>query len=100
MGRALQECVRVTDVVARWGGEEFLIVAPDTGGEQAAELAERCRSAVVEARPGGLDVTATFGVAEFTSGDDPDSVVRRADERLYGAKRDGRDRVASQATVS
>lgn len=100
VGRVLQQSARVTDVVARWGGEEFLIIAPETGGEQAAELAERCRSAVVEAQPGGLDVTATFGVEEFTTGDDPDSVVRRADERLYGAKRDGRDRVASQTTVS
>jgi diguanylate cyclase (GGDEF)-like protein len=93
--------VRSADHVGRWGGEEFLVVAPETRGEVAARLSERLRRRIAAYRfagPGTL--TASFGVAEMAAGDDPDDIVKRADEALYQAKANGRDRVVLHAPVS
>lgn len=95
---ALRGAVRNTDVVSRHGGEEFLVVLPATDADGAQVLAERLRSAVRElsisfdGEP--LRVTASLGVASAEAGAvDLESLVRRADEALYRAKGDGRDRV-------
>jgi two-component system, cell cycle response regulator len=93
----LRVCLRTYDEVGRWGCEEFLIVLPNCGTEEAAGVAERTRRAVAE-RPhnlGGVrhEVTASFGVASATSGDAAE-LVRRADTALYRAKDGGRNRVA------
>ena len=88
---------RQVDVVARWGGEEFLIVLPQTRREEAARLAERTRRALATARPGGIEVTATFGVAQL-QGDEPiHELLVRADRLLYSAKHDGRDQVNTES---
>ncbi|MFO8076094.1 MAG: diguanylate cyclase, partial [Egibacteraceae bacterium] len=90
--------VRARDLVARWGGEEFLVVLPEVGADEAARAAERCRVAVAEGAPGGVAVTATFGVAGLAAGEGAGALLRRADLALYEGKRLGRDRVVVAET--
>ena len=89
--------VRSTDMLCRYGGEEFCVVLPETGIASASALAERLR-AVCGAEPvRGLGVerslTISLGVAEWRSGDSTSELVSRADNALYAAKRGGRNRV-------
>jgi len=90
----MRKHIRNTDTLGRWGGEEFLIICPNTDLENAKIVAEKLRSAlddhifdVVES------CTGSFGVALFGAEEDSDSVLRRADEALYRAKERGRNRV-------
>lgn len=87
--------LRFEDVFARFGGEEFVVVAPLTTGEEAAKLAERMRQAVESASfegMGGRRVTASFGVASAI-GWPLEALVKLADKNLYEAKQTGRNRV-------
>lgn len=86
--------VRDLDLMARTGGEEFMVIATETGGHGATELAERLRTAV-ETTSFGIDqvVTASFGVSQLRPGESCATLMQRADERLYWAKRGGRNRV-------
>ncbi len=93
----LSRFTRESDFVARWGGEEFLIIAPDTRGAEAAHLAERCRTGVAAEQIMGVQVTMTFGVAEHTPDDTIDSLLIRADANLYEGKETGRNRVVSDS---
>lgn len=90
----IQRGLRATDLLGRWGGEEFLILAPRTGAAPAHELAERCRAmlAAQHLEPVG-SVTASFGVAVRWPGDTSDALLKRADDATYEAKRAGRNRV-------
>ena len=91
------------DVVARFGGEEFLVVLPETGEEGAVALAERIRARVEETPPvtggeyGWLRVTVSIGVATVPSPrvNSPEELIAVADEALYRAKAQGRNRVCS-----
>ena len=91
----LKEMVRIEDIASRWGGEEFIILLPDTTCEAAVSLAERIRSTFEKqscsATP--LAVTASFGVAQLQNGENEDDLIRRVDNALYKAKREGRNRV-------
>jgi diguanylate cyclase (GGDEF)-like protein/PAS domain S-box-containing protein len=90
----LHDNVRDGDVVGRWGGEEFLIILPDTNLADATVLAERLRQAVaghVFSTAG--QVTISLGVAAFTTDNSPETIVSRADTALYQAKEKGRNRV-------
>ncbi len=90
----MAENARAADVLARWGGEEFLLLAPNTDTTGAAELAERIRSSI-EATPMGkrhLNVTISIGVTEACKSDSRRSLVRRCDLALYRAKEAGRNR--------
>ena len=91
----LKDLVRVEDIASRWGGEEFIILLPNTSSDAAAIMAERIRSTFEQqsscASP--LAVTASFGVAQLQNGDDEDALIRRVDNALYTAKREGRNRV-------
>ncbi len=95
---AMRATVRESDVAARWGGEEFALVLPGTGAEGGALLAERIRE-IVESRsvqaPDGTDVkiTGSFGVASFPESEEFGELLAAADSALYGAKREGKNRV-------
>jgi diguanylate cyclase (GGDEF)-like protein len=90
----LRTCTRDVDISGRYGGEEFLVILPHTCVASAMEVAERIRGAVKAltwSQP-GLRVTASSGVCEY-AGMGVDSLVEIADQRLYRAKQEGRDRV-------
>lgn len=90
----LRHNVRDTDHVGRWGGEEFVILAPNTRPDPALAMAEKLRAAIAaHTFPEVGHKTGSFGVASYLDGDDEDSMTRRADEHLYAAKKQGRDRV-------
>jgi len=91
--------VRGSDILARWGGEEFALLAPGTDGAAALRTAEKLRAAIEALDPegiGGVDgigVTCSFGVTQFSQDDSAEDFVGRADEALYLAKIRGRNRV-------
>ena len=86
--------LRVQDTAGRWGGEEFLVLLPETGAEKAVELAENLRNKVsTHVFAADLHCTISIGVAEMRHGDTPDTLVHRADTALYSAKKAGKDRV-------
>lgn len=89
----LRKNIRSSDVLGRWGGEEFMIIAPNTDADGAVELAEKIRTATAKHRftEEKLHLTISIGIAELTPQDTLVSIVRRADEGLYQAKHDGRD---------
>jgi len=84
--------IRKTDTLARWGGEEFVILLPDTPVGNAARLAEELRESVSRMDiPGVGGVTASFGVAGYCPGDTIDALTQRADDLMYEAKAAGRN---------
>jgi diguanylate cyclase (GGDEF)-like protein/hemerythrin-like metal-binding protein len=92
--KLLSSCVRESDTVARWGGEEFAVIAPMTAEEGAASLAEKLRSIMAATHLGPREaVTASFGVAELGPDDTVETLLQRADAALYQAKQSGRNRV-------
>jgi diguanylate cyclase (GGDEF)-like protein len=91
-------CVRTGDLFARVGGEEFVIVLPDTGAKVAERIAETIRRTLLDARfayeGNALRLTASLGVCTTAdSSEPPASLLERADELLYRSKREGRNRV-------
>jgi diguanylate cyclase (GGDEF)-like protein len=90
----VRDCMRDVDSLARWGGEEFVVLTPAAHGLGSAALAERTRAAVAaHVFPAAGHVYASFGVAEFAAGDTADTLFARADVALYKAKDGGRNRV-------
>jgi diguanylate cyclase (GGDEF)-like protein len=102
VSRALRVAVRTVDFPARYGGEEFAVILPQIEAPALAAIAERVR-ACVESMPapaGGAAVTVSIGAALYPGdGTTVDALFHVADERLYQAKRDGRNRVVSPAPV-
>ena len=99
VGRLLQQHTRDrVDLAARIGGEEFVVLLPETdlqGAQLVAEkVAMRLREQRVEARGGSVRVSVSMGVTQYTGGD-PDLALRDADRNLYRAKEAGRDRIVS-----
>jgi diguanylate cyclase (GGDEF)-like protein len=92
--RLVQGEIRSHDRLVRWGGEEFLILCQDTRDYQGRGLAEKLRAELARhAWPGGLAVTASFGVTMHVTGEDFGDMLLRADRALYQAKDGGRNRV-------
>ncbi|MFC3533269.1 diguanylate cyclase [Vogesella facilis] len=91
----LQHGVRETDLAARFGGEEFLLLLPDTAPQHGLQLADKLRASIAAATvPLVGRVTVSIGLAAATADDaDEDAAVRRADQALYAAKHAGRNRV-------
>ena len=100
----IRSTVRGADLACRYGGEEFVVVMPDTPPDVAAAIAERLRS-IVEGQPfrlpnsdKTLSVTASLGISTLNSGGDtPEALLKRADTALYQAKNSGRNRVVAAA---
>jgi two-component system cell cycle response regulator len=94
--RRLQQSVRVADVAGRWGGEEFLVILPDSSLPAALKVAERIRVVTamtpVAVGDASIPVTVSGGCADALFGT-PDEVVARADEALYAAKLGGRNQI-------
>jgi diguanylate cyclase (GGDEF)-like protein len=92
--------LRATDVICRWGGEEFVVWLRDCALEDAVKVAEKIRSRVREHRfaSGAIRVTASLGVVQHEPGETLESTLRRADRAMYEAKTQGRDQVHSSGT--
>ncbi len=95
---------RASNLVVRYGGEEFATLLPETVLSDAARVADKLRETIARCdfHHGGkpVSVTISCGVAQFRPGDDPDTVFRRADSALYRAKADGRNRCLSEEDLS
>jgi diguanylate cyclase (GGDEF)-like protein len=93
--RACRELAREQDILGRMGGEEFLLLLPSAGTDDAFAIVERIRAGFSPARfaAGAIDLFCTFsaGISQAMPGDDRDSLLRRADRALYAAKRAGRN---------
>jgi polar amino acid transport system substrate-binding protein len=90
----LKKNVRSHEVVGRWGGEEFMILAPNITLDETAHFAERIRAGIEQNDfTGTVQVTCSFGVTVFTKGDTVECLIKRADDALYKAKNNGRNRV-------
>ncbi|HUF75190.1 MAG TPA: diguanylate cyclase [Longimicrobiales bacterium] len=99
MGRVLRDATRDLDILARFGGEEFLALLPECDLENGVKAAERIRARLAKEPFEHGPVTISIGVAEFPMhGDTPAAVIGTADEALYEAKARGRDRVHGAAT--
>ncbi len=87
--------LRKSDTCARWGGEEFLVLCPETGTVEAVIVGEKCRKAIaesaVEARECRIGVTVSGGVSAIAAGFDIDALIRGADDSLYRAKDAGKN---------
>lgn len=102
--RRVRSMVRGADLACRFGGEEFVVVMPDTPADAAAAIAERLRT-IVEDRPFSLQntdttlsITASLGIATLNpAADTPEALLKRADTALYQAKNNGRNRVVAAA---
>ncbi len=94
-GRLLLEGLREEDLPGRIGGEEFLVLLPGMGEDEAFQCAERIRKMVesMELKYPPRQITASFGVSSLKKGQSMDDVIHRADEALYDAKTSGRNRV-------
>jgi diguanylate cyclase (GGDEF)-like protein len=101
VSQTLQSGVRDVDFLARWGGEEFLAVLPDTDTESAKLVAERLRSKVDElligSGPDAIKVSLTLGVSTMLPGEKAEQAIARADTALYDGKRGGRNQVVMAA---
>jgi diguanylate cyclase (GGDEF)-like protein len=98
-GECAQAAVRQGDLLARWGGEEFLFIMPAAGAHQAVaaleRLRHRLRDVVFDDIADGLAVTFSAGVAECAGQHDLEAAIARADAAMYQAKRAGRDRIVA-----
>ena len=100
LARCIERQLRASDVVVRYGGEEFTVLLPDTAVAGAFVSAERLRAAIAamterDGLPAGLRITASIGLAAVGPGDDGTQLLSRADAALYQAKHGGRNRVVA-----
>jgi len=90
----VRSCLREVDLLVRWGGEEFVVLVPDTEISGASQLAERLRDRVSShIFPDVGSLTISIGIAQYLQEDSVDSLISRADQQMYQAKQKGRNRV-------
>lgn len=94
LSRFVPNLIRTTDFLARWGGEEFVILVPGSGGPMAFQAAEKLRDAVGQVVFEDVGtITCSFGVTQWVPGETAAEFIARADEALYHAKANGRNQV-------
>jgi diguanylate cyclase (GGDEF)-like protein/PAS domain S-box-containing protein len=97
LSNLMRRMLREADTISRYGGEEFIVLLPNTGTEEAIGVSERLRKAVEENSIQWIDenqtITVSIGVTTYKNDEDMDSLIKRADEALYLAKSKGRNRV-------
>jgi len=94
MGEAIRHCTRETDIAARWGGDEFVIIFPEADLQHAISITEKLLGCVRSiSLEGKLSLSSSFGVTQYVKGDTRDSLMTRADKALYAAKLDGRGNI-------
>jgi len=90
----VKEEVRKIDYLIRWGGDEFILILPETNLEGAKGLAERIRNSIADQKFENMEgVTVSLGITQFSKDDTDDTLMKRADEALYKAKMNGGNRV-------
>ena len=90
----IKDSCRQTDTVGRWGGEEFLIICPNTNLRGAVTLAEKIRSKIENYQFEGIEqVTISLGVTSYSTGDTIEMIIKNADRALYNAKENSRNKV-------
>lgn len=92
VGRRLRHAIRPYDACGRYGGDEFLVVMPETDREAATAVTERLIAAIEEAEVDGVALSASYGLAEWGPGRDADELLRLSDSALFAAKRQARRR--------
>lgn len=99
---AIRGSVRTGDILVRWGGEEFVLIMPNTDAKQAIVAIERVRKAGLGSRPDGTPVTASIGIAErmVDARESWRQLMEMADARMYEAKKGGRDRIVGPPTAA
>jgi len=95
IAKVLSGCVRIIDIVARVGGEEFAVILPHTDAQGAHEVAQRMRAAVAQASWLSQPTTISIGAASLRTAETACSLYARADAALYAAKKSGRNRVVA-----
>lgn len=94
----IKERIRKSDILARWGGEEFIILLPNTSLEETARIAENLRLIIAnESFETVGTITCSFGAAVLEQNESPDELLKRLDELLYKAKESGRNQVIVQS---
>lgn len=92
LSNILLRYLRNVDIIARWGGEEFVVLLPTASLENTLHLTEKIRVAIEKFdMENGIKITASFGITEVIEGDDIKSAIKRADDALYEAKNSGRN---------
>lgn len=95
IARLMQKTLRSTDIISRWGGEEFLVLLPELKLDDAIILAEKLRAIVANHRFSiNSQVTISIGLYEFQETDSIDQMISKVDQKLYEAKKAGRNRIA------
>jgi diguanylate cyclase (GGDEF)-like protein/PAS domain S-box-containing protein len=94
LSKSIKMVIRDSDVFARWGGEEFVILTPHTDEDHAYNFAEKLRKYIENIEmPSVKTITSSFGVTQLYEGDSVESAMKRCDDALYRAKKGGRNRV-------
>ncbi|MGB4267350.1 MAG: GGDEF domain-containing protein [Limnochordia bacterium] len=95
LAAVVKQSIRSADVFARWGGDEFAILLPNTDLPQAKKLAERLKGCLANNNPleGPIKITCSFGVAQYEPNETKQSLLRKVDDLLLEAKTGGRDRI-------
>ena len=97
ISQLMRDNIRENDTLARWGGEEFMVLSAKSNMKRSMRVAERLRQAVAEFSFTGVprQITSSFGVAVHVFGESGEELVKRADEALYEAKETGRNKVVA-----
>lgn len=95
IGRIIKERIRETDRAGRFGGEEFIILLPNTNNEGATKVAENIRAEVERSNPSGIHVTISAGIVAYDSASKltMEEVFKKADDALYASKRGGKNKI-------